>query len=193
MDIGTEEFFHPLEVFELPDVFAQLSAFSFSVCLSLTPGQHFLDSEKTLEVLESLLQNAPNIYIQKTGDVEQHHEQNSISVEISWTETVCNGPLSPLYTKEVFLTDELVKKGILISDCSNNNDEEDKEEAEETLPPSRFTVELGSVVDCSVQALVQWNLLVLHLNTTDSRQYLGHISHCMDNFAPTFPRVDKLR
>lgn len=193
VDIGKEELFHPLEVFELPHVFAQVSAFSFTVCLSVTPGQQFLDSEKSLEVLSGLLQNAPNIYMKKIGEVEHHQEHNTISVEISWTETVCDGPMSPLNTKEVFLSDELVKAGILISGGSNNNVEEDKEEAEATLPPNRLTVELGTVVDCCVQALVHWNLLVVHLNTSATRQALAQICQCMENFAATFPRVEKLR
>ena len=199
VDIGKEEMFHPEEVFELPEVFAKVSAFSFSVCLALNPGQ-LLDSDKTLETMGDLLQNVKNIYIKKRGEVED----NSISVEISWTEKFSDGPMSPLYTREVFLSDELAKKGILISDCSNNNEEEDDEEvliravedvkaAEETLPPNMLTVEVGSVLDCCVQSLVYWNTVVVHLNNSATRHALAQICYCMENFASTFPRVDNPR
>ena len=101
-----------------------MAAFSFSVSLSLNPGQHFLDSDidKSAEIIGGLLENVPKIHIKKRGEV--NYEHNSISVEIAWTETVCDGPKSPTYTREVLLSDELAKKGILISDESNNNEEE---------------------------------------------------------------------
>ena len=191
-------------MFELPDVFAQQSAFSFPVRLSLNPGQHFLDSEKSLEMLRDLLENVPNIYLEKRGEVEDYCEQNSLNVEMSWTERLCDGPTSPSYTREVFLSNELAKKGILISD---NSEEEEGElirravedeavkatEDMDTLPPNRLTVELGSVVECCVQSLVYWNLVVVHLNNSATRRTLTQICDCMENFASTFPRVENPR
>ena len=202
VDIGKEELFHPGEVFQLPEVFAKVSAFSFSVCLALNPCQHFLDSDKSMAIIGDVLENVPNIYIKKRGEVEDNYEHNCISVEISWTEKVSDGPMSPFYTREVFLSDELAKKGILISDCSNNNEEKEDEEvravddvkaAEETLPPNRLTVEPGSVVDCRVQSLVYWNMVVVHLNNPSTRHALAQICHCMENFASTFSRVEHPR
>ena len=188
-------------MFELPEVFAKLSAFSFTVCPSLNPGQHFLDTEKSLEILSDLLENVPSIYIEKRGEVEGNYEHDSIYAEISWTKKVCDGPRSPFYTREFFLSDELVKRGILISGDSKNNQGEETEEevnskaivAEETLPPNLVTVEPGSVVDCCVQALVYWNLVVVHLSDPTTRQNLTQICDCMETFASTFPRVENPR
>ena len=111
--------------------------------------------------------------------------------------------MSAIYTREVFLSDELAKKGILISDDSNNKEEEEvisravEDEAvkatEENLPPNRLTVELGSVVECCVQALLTWNLVVVHLNNPSTRHALAQICHCMENFASTFSRVEHPR
>ena len=186
-------------MFELPDVFAEQSAFSFSVRLSLNPGQHFLDSEKSLEMLRDLLEDVPNIYLEKRGQVED----NSLYVEIMWTEKVCDGPFSPLYTRETFLSTELAKRGILISDDSKNTEGEDSEEEvpiravvgedTETLPPTLLTVEPGLVLECCVQAILRWNLVVVHLNNSATRQDLAKICHCMKTFASTFPRVETPR
>ena len=188
-------------MFELPEVFAKLSAFSFTVCPSLNPGQHFLDTEKSLEILSDLLENVPSIYIEKRGEVEGNYEHDSIYAEISWTKKVCDSPRSPFYTREFFLSDELVKRGILISGDSKNNQGEETEEevnsraivAEEMLPPNLVTVEPGSVVDCCVQALVYWNLVVVHLSDPTTRQNLTQICDYMESFASTFPRVENPR
>ena len=186
-------------MFELPDVFAQQSAFSFAVRLSLSPGQHFLDSEKSLAMLRDLLENVPNIYLEKRGQVDD----SSLCVEIIWTEKVCDGPFSPLYTRETFLSTELAKKGVLISDDSKNTEGEESEEEvpsravageeTETLPPTLLTVKPGLVLDCCVQAIVRWNLVVVHLNNSATRRDLAKICHCMETFASTFPRVETPR
>ena len=200
MDIGKEELFHPREVLELPEVFAQLSAFSFSVSPSLNPGQHFQDFDRSLETIGDLLENAPNLYLEKRGEIEDHHDGNILSVEISWTEKVCDGPTDPFYTREVFLSDELAKRGILISDNPNKKEEKDNEEevtsrtvedysVKSYLPRTKLTVEPGSVIDCSVQALLYWNLAVVHLNNSATRQALTQICDGMENRASTFPRV----
>ena len=98
----------------------------------------------------------------------------------------------------VFLLNRPVQVQGVQANISHVEDEEVRavdnvKAAEETLPPNRLTVELGSVVDCRVQSLVYWNMVVVHLNNPATRHALAQICHCMENFASTFSRVEHPR
>ena len=51
----------------------------------------------------------------------------------------------------------------------------------------------GCVVQCCVQAMLQWDNLVVHLNIPTTRSHLHRITQCLDNFASTFPTVNSPR
>ena len=59
------------------------------------------------------------------------------------------------------------------------------------LPRSNLSA--GCVVQCCVQAMLQWDNLVVHLNIPTTRSHLYRITQCLDNFASTFPTVNSPR
>ena len=63
----------------------------------------------------------------------------------------------------------------------------------ELLPRSSLVLSAGCVVQCCVQAMLQWDNLVVHLNIPTTRSHLYRITQCLDNFASTFPTVNSPR
>ena len=63
----------------------------------------------------------------------------------------------------------------------------------ELLPRSSLVLSAGCVVQCCVQAMLQWDNLVVHLNIPTTRSHLHRITQCLDNFASTFPTVNSPR
>ena len=63
----------------------------------------------------------------------------------------------------------------------------------ELLPRRSVVLSAGCVVQCCVQAMLQWDNLVVHLNIPTTRSHLHRITQCLDNFASTFPTVNSPR
>ena len=73
---------HPDCLFHLPDEFAKLSAFSFSVHLSLKPGELIIDLQRAVEATKDLLEEVSNLFILKRGNLEYLVDHYSIPVEV---------------------------------------------------------------------------------------------------------------
>ena len=94
VDIGKEKVVGLKEVFELPDHLAKMKAFSFSVHLSMNPGDVIVNHAEALKVLTLLLlpEYIEQFSVLKRGNVEDQAGHQSLPVEISWTEEVLQGP-----------------------------------------------------------------------------------------------------
>ena len=83
LDLGRDHLVQFRDVFELPEEFVKLTAFSFSVHLALNPGEEILDVERAAKAIRDLTEEATDIYIRKRGDVKQLEEdRQSIPVEV---------------------------------------------------------------------------------------------------------------
>ena len=115
-------------------------------------------------------------------------------------------------SRRIFLSEKLRTAGLVVPEEAVEGGEENKVLAKEKsstradlhqgadllsraelLPRSSVVLSAGCVVQCCVQAMLQWDNLVVHLNIPTTRSHLYCITQCLDNFASTFPTVNSPR
>ena len=108
-------------------------------------------------------------------------------------------------SRRIFLSEKLRTAGLVVPEEAVEEGEENKVLAKDLhqradllsgaeLPPrSSLVLSAGCVVQCCVQAMLQWDNLVVHLNIPTTRSHLYRITQCLDNFASTFPTVNSPR
>ena len=108
-------------------------------------------------------------------------------------------------SRRIFLSEKLRTAGLVVPEEAVEEGEENKVLAKdlhqgadllsgaELLPRSSLVLSAGCVVQCCVQAMLQWDNLVVHLNIPTTRSHLHRITQCLDNFASTFPTVNSPR
>ena len=108
-------------------------------------------------------------------------------------------------SRRIFLSEKLRTAGLVVPEEAVEEGEENKVLAKDLhqgadllsrtklLPRSNLVLSAGCVVQCCVQAMLQWDNLVVHLNIPTTRSHLHRITQCLDNFASTFPTVNSPR